>query len=78
MFTIMAEVYSMVKKVKRKAKKKTYCKRCGVETKAHFHLPLNPKRTIEVCTECFDWAMDKTQSEIKKDYAERAKRKKNG
>ncbi len=65
-------------KIKRKLKKEIYCKRCGIETKPHFQIILAPKRNIYVCTECFDWAMDKTQSEINKDYAERAKRKKYG
>lgn len=57
-------------------KKETYCKRCGVRIKIHFQIQLTPKRLIDVCTGCFNWARDKTPTEIRKDYKEKARRKK--
>ena len=75
MSTMKTEEYSMATL---KAKKKMYCKRCGVETKAHFQIQIEPAKIIKVCTDCFNWAGDKTMAEIRKDYKERARRKKNG
>lgn len=67
----------MKNKSKKKIKNITYCKRCGAETKGKFNIQLTPSRLVEVCTECFNWANSKTQAEIRKDYKEKAKRKKN-
>ena len=61
---------------KRKSKKQLYCKRCGgYLKKKHLQIQLNPKRLINVCASCFEWARNKTPIEIRKDYAKRAKRK---
>lgn len=66
----------MPKPKKKKAKTLIYCKRCGVETKPHFRIELTPKKIIDVCYGCFNWSLNKTMAEIRKDYKERAKRKK--
>ena len=63
------------KKTKVKTKKPNYCNRCGVLLKTRFHIQLTLKKTISVCNDCFDWSMDKTHTEIKKDYSERSSRK---
>lgn len=59
---------------KKKKKNNDYCDRCGAAIKSHFQIQLTPKKYISVCTHCFNWAMDKTQDEIKKDYKERGKK----
>ncbi len=71
MFTTLMEVNFMTK-----IKEETYCKRCGARHKVHFQIQLTPKRVINVCTTCFNWARDKTPTEIRNDYAKRAQRKK--
>lgn len=59
-----------------KPKKQLYCKRCGTQLKKqHLQIQLNAKRLIDVCATCFEWARDKTPTEIRKDYAERTRRK---
>lgn len=62
--------------LKESMSKQLYCKRCGVLLKKpHLQIQLTPKRLIDVCVVCFEWARDKTPTEIKKDYKERASRK---
>ncbi len=59
-----------------KIKEKIYCKRCGAIHMKHFQIQLTPKRLIDVCTGCFNWAINKTPTEIRNDYAERVRRRK--
>lgn len=61
MYMIIMEVYSImvkkktnVKKTKKKAKVNEYCKRCGAAIKPCFQIQLTPKKSIYVCSYCFE------------------------
>jgi len=57
-------------------KPQLYCKRCGIKIKGNLRIQLTPSRIIEVCTGCFNWSLNKTMAEIRKDYKERARKRK--
>ena len=71
----MEENSIMIIELKDCMTKKIYCRRCGILHIPHFEIQLTPSRFINVCTSCFEWARDKTSTEIRKDYKERTKRK---
>lgn len=74
---IKMEVSSItIIELKKSMSKEIYCRRCGILHKPHFQIQLSPKRFIYVCTSCFEWARDKTLTEIRKDYTERVRRRK--
>lgn len=64
----MVENSIMTIELKDYMSEKTYCKRCGALHNSKFQIQLSPKRLIAVCTSCFEWARNKTPTEIKKDY----------
>ena len=63
---------------KRKPREIIYCQRCGGKRKAKFQIQLTPNRIIKVCGYCFNWSLNKSMKEIRKDYAERSRRNKGG
>lgn len=73
MYTIIMEVdFIMVKKKKKKAKanatrkiSQEYCKCCGAAIKPCFQIQLTPKKSIHVCSHCFDILRGLPLTEIK-------------
>ena len=72
----MEESFITIIELKGFMSKEIYCKRCGALHELHFQIQLTPSRLINVCTTCFDWARNKTPTEIRKDYTEKVRRRK--